>query len=54
MKLNEIRLLARRLRFDKTPVTEIEIGEAGSALYDLLDLLDKIELCNIFKGDNDG
>ena len=54
MKLIKIQELAKRLRYDKTPVTKIEIGEAALALYELLDLLNKIELCNIFKGDNDG
>ena len=28
--------LARRLRYDKTPVTDIEIGEAARAIFDLL------------------
>jgi len=54
MKLIEIRTIAKRLRYDKTPLTPIEIGEAAIALYALLEFLDKIELCNIFKGDNDG
>ena len=54
MKLIEIRAIAKRLRYDKTPLTPIEIGTVAVALYALLEFLDKIELCNIFKGDNDG
>ncbi len=34
--------LAWRLRYDKTPVTDIEIGEAARAIFDLLQLVENL------------
>ena len=31
--------LAWRLRYDKAPVTDIEIGETAGALFDLLEII---------------
>ena len=36
MTHREMHALARRLRYDKTPVTDLEMGEAARAIYDLL------------------
>lgn len=34
--------LAWRLRYDKTPVTDIEIGEAARAIFSLLALVENL------------
>ncbi|KKN54376.1 hypothetical protein LCGC14_0592740 [marine sediment metagenome] len=47
MTANEAMAVAKRLRYDKTPVTTIEIGIAAAVIYRLLELLEEEQ-----RGDN--
>ena len=50
MTHKEMQALASRLRHNATPVTDLEIGEAARAIYDLLLEVEVL----IHRRDNDG